>query len=55
MSLTDAMAADEFTPRVSFDYAFSDDNMVYASWSRGFRSGGFNGRGAVRVSRSSIH
>ena len=34
----------EFTPRVSLDYAFSDDDMVYASWSRGFRSGGFNGR-----------
>ena len=34
----------EFTPRVSLDYAFSADDMVYASWSRGFRSGGFNGR-----------
>ena len=34
----------EFTPRVSVDYSFSDDDMVYASWSRGFRSGGFNGR-----------
>ena len=34
----------EFTPRVSLDYAFSEDDMVYASWSRGFRSGGFNGR-----------
>ena len=34
----------EFTPRVSIDYSFADDDMVYASWSRGFRSGGFNGR-----------
>ena len=34
----------EFTPRVSIDYAFAGDDMVYASWSRGFRSGGFNGR-----------
>ena len=34
----------KFTPRVSLDYAFSDDVMAYASWSRGFRSGGFNGR-----------
>ena len=34
----------KFTPRVSLDYAFSDDVMAYVSWSRGFRSGGFNGR-----------
>ncbi len=34
----------EFTPRVSLDYSFSDDVMAYLSWSRGFRSGGFNGR-----------
>ena len=34
----------EFTPRLSLDYAISDDVMTYASWSRGFRSGGFNGR-----------
>ena len=34
----------KFTPRVSLDYAFSDDVMAYLSWSRGFRSGGFNGR-----------
>lgn len=34
----------KFTPRVSLDYAFSEDVMAYASWSRGFRSGGFNGR-----------
>ena len=34
----------KFTPRVSLDYAFSEDIMGYLSWSRGFRSGGFNGR-----------
>lgn len=33
-----------FSPRASVSYDFSDNVMVYASWSRGFRSGGFNGR-----------
>jgi iron complex outermembrane recepter protein len=34
----------EFTPRVALDYRFNDDLMVYASYARGFRSGGWNGR-----------
>ncbi len=34
---------DEFTPRVSLAYT-TDNHMVYASYSEGFRSGGFNGR-----------
>lgn len=35
---------DNFSPRASISYDFSDDVMAYASWSKGFRSGGFNGR-----------
>jgi iron complex outermembrane recepter protein len=34
----------QFTPRASLDYSFGD-NLVYASYSRGYRAGGFNGRG----------
>lgn len=34
----------EFTPRVTLDYQFNPDLMGYVSYSRGFRSGGFNGR-----------
>jgi len=34
----------EFTPKIGIDYQFNDDVMVYASYSEGFRSGGFNGR-----------
>jgi iron complex outermembrane recepter protein len=34
-----------FTPKVSLDYRPTDALMVYGSWSRGYRSGGFNGRG----------
>ncbi|WP_373487126.1 TonB-dependent receptor [Blastomonas sp.] len=37
----------EFTYRASLDYKFDGGQMVYASYSRGFRSGGFNGRTAT--------
>ena len=40
----------EFTPRVSLDYDVSDDLLVYASYARGYRSGGFNGRGISATS-----
>lgn len=32
------------TPRVILDYKFTDDTMIYASYSEGFKSGGFNQR-----------
>ena len=35
---------DEFTPRVGGRYAFSDDVMAFFTYSKGYRSGGFNGR-----------
>jgi iron complex outermembrane recepter protein len=37
----------KFTPKVSVSYNFTDDVMTYALWSRGYRSGGFNGRPAT--------
>lgn len=37
----------EFTYRASLDYQFDGGQLVYASYSRGFRSGGFNGRAAT--------
>ena len=37
----------EFTYRGSLDYKFDGGQLVYASYSRGFRSGGFNGRAAT--------
>ncbi len=33
-----------FTPMASLDYRVSDDALVYASITQGFKSGGFNGR-----------
>ena len=41
---------DKFTPRVGVDYRPNDDILVYASWSRGYRSGGFSGRGQTLIS-----
>lgn len=35
---------DEFTPRVGARYAINEDVMVFATYSKGYRSGGFNGR-----------
>lgn len=37
----------KFTPKVSLSYEVTDDAMVYALWSRGYRGGGFNGRPAT--------
>tara|TARA_R110002110_G_scaffold362241_1_gene572074 strand:- start:161789 stop:164041 length:2253 start_codon:yes stop_codon:yes gene_type:complete len=35
---------DEFTPKVGVRYRIDDDAMIYATYARGYRSGGFNGR-----------
>ncbi len=40
----------KFTPKVGLDFRPTDDLMVYGSWSRGYRSGGFNGRGLTPFS-----
>jgi iron complex outermembrane receptor protein len=48
----DSDSWDSVTPMVSLDYQISDNSMMYASVSKGFKSGGFNGRanGAADVS-----
>ncbi len=33
-----------FTPRIGINYKASTDTLLYGTYSRGFRSGGFNGR-----------
>lgn len=38
----------EFTPRVSLDYKPNEDMLLYGSYSRGYRAGGFNGRANSR-------
>jgi iron complex outermembrane receptor protein len=37
----------KFTPKVSVDYRPDNNTMVYASWSRGYRSGGFSPRAST--------
>ena len=40
----------KFTPKLGIDYRPTDTLMLYGSWSRGYRSGGFNGRGLTLYS-----
>jgi iron complex outermembrane recepter protein len=35
---------DEFTPKVGLRYQMTDDLMFYTTYTKGFRTGGFNGR-----------
>lgn len=39
---TDSDSASSFDPKVAIEYKFSEDIFAYASWSRGFKSGGYN-------------
>ena len=41
---------DNFSPKVGVNYEFSSTVMAYASWSKGFRSGGYNGRASTVTS-----
>jgi iron complex outermembrane recepter protein len=43
--------SDEFTGRAIVDYQFDDDMMLYASYSRGYRAGTFNGKASQSVSQ----
>ncbi|EJU14069.1 TonB-dependent receptor [Sphingomonas sp. LH128] len=40
----------KFTPKIGIDFHPTPDMMLYASWSRGYRSGGFSGRGTTLFS-----
>jgi len=42
----------KFTPKVGIDYRPNSDTMYYASWSRGYRSGGFSPRAATAATAS---
>ena len=41
---------DNFSPKVGVNYEFTSRIMAYASWSKGFRSGGYNGRASTVTS-----
>lgn len=42
----------KFTPKAGIDFRPSNDVMLYASWSRGYRSGGFSPRAATAATAS---
>jgi len=42
----------KFTPKVGIDYRPNRDMMLYASWSKGYRSGGFSPRAATVAAAS---
>ncbi len=42
----------EFTPRVTFDWQFSPDNLFYAIYAEGQKPGGFNGALAIAASNA---
>ncbi|GFM30596.1 TonB-dependent receptor [Novosphingobium sp. PY1] len=42
----------KFTPKIGIDYRPNSDTMLYASWSRGYRSGGFSPRAATAETAS---
>jgi iron complex outermembrane receptor protein len=46
VNLNNSDSWSNWSPRVSLDYQLTDDVLAYASVSRGFKSGGFNGRAA---------
>jgi iron complex outermembrane receptor protein len=41
---TDSQNWDKFTPKLGLDYRVNEDVLLYASWSKGFKSGGWNPR-----------
>jgi iron complex outermembrane receptor protein len=46
---TNSRTFDDFTPRLSVDYRFTDNVMGYVSYTNGFKSGGFDMRGNQSV------
>lgn len=39
----------KFTPQVGIDYKLNDDTLVYASWSKGYRAGGYSLRATTAL------
>jgi len=45
---------DEFTPTISVQYHVNDDIMAYASWSKGFKSGGWTTRLSAPINDATL-
>jgi iron complex outermembrane recepter protein len=46
---------DQFTPRIALSYDLTDDMTTYASYSRGFKSGGFDMRGDAILTPTTVN
>jgi iron complex outermembrane receptor protein len=46
---------EKLTPRISLSYNPNDDLNIYASWGRGFKSGGFDMRGDVVLTPTTVN
>jgi iron complex outermembrane recepter protein len=51
---TDNESWSEFTPKLGFEYKASEDALLFASYSRGFKSGTFNGRATDPAALGSV-
>ncbi|WP_417318907.1 TonB-dependent receptor [Emcibacter sp.] len=49
-SASDDESWSKFTPRIGLDYRVNDEFFLYGSFSRGFKSGGYNGRAGTVTS-----
>lgn len=47
---TPSASFEKFTPKLGIDYRPNNDYLLYASWSRGYRSGGFSNRAQTVIS-----
>jgi iron complex outermembrane recepter protein len=52
---TNSRNYDDISPRVALSYDFSDDITGYASWSSGFKSGGFDMRGDAILTPDTVN
>jgi len=52
---TNAKDFSEFTPRIALSYDLTDDLTTYASYSQGFKSGGFDMRGDVVLTPNTVN
>jgi iron complex outermembrane receptor protein len=51
-SVQDRESWDDLSPRIALDYQINDDIFAYASYTKAFRSGAFNGRATTALSVS---
>ena len=51
---TNSRSFEKFTPRISLSFQPVDDVNLYASWGRGFKSGGFDMRGDVKSTPATV-